>query len=92
MPVRIFCSILLVILVSSCGSFLCDYTKTNEGGLRSKNKYKSYIKKRIDPSIVGLDTSVVYSRIHYKYIESSKRYVVIEDSLIVNTDIYKILC
>ncbi|KZS41427.1 hypothetical protein AWE51_22250 [Aquimarina aggregata] len=86
--VRIFFSILLIIITSSCGSFLCDYTGTQEGGLRSKNKYKSYIKKRINPAIVGIDTNVIYKDIHHKYTEGNEKFGPETDSLSLNTDVY----
>lgn len=71
--VKRFCFLILITLFfNACGSFLCDYTRTSQGGLRSKKLYKKYSKKTVDPSEMGIDVNSVYKMISKKYYENKK--------------------
>jgi hypothetical protein len=53
---------LFITLLSSCGDY---YLATPDGGgLRSKRKYKWFIKSRINPESIGIDTEVIYKKTH----------------------------
>ncbi|TPN83887.1 hypothetical protein [Aquimarina algicola] len=73
-----FCLVVFsMFCLSSCGFFnICDHTGSIGGtGLRSKQLYKKYLKKRINPNDKEIRTDAVYQDLGYYYDE-------IEDTLV----------
>lgn len=82
--VKIVKSLMVIILFSSC----CDHYLTPLGGLRSKEKYKKYLDKRVNPENFEISTKHLYFSIDYKYEEVNKRFSKIEDSVTLNRNSY----
>jgi len=82
-----FCYLVVVVLFfSSCGSFMCD--RFTSEGFPDNSISRSYIKRRINPTMFGIDTNAVYKDINYKYEESKKQDVPIISKGALNTDLY----
>ncbi|MGY0408761.1 MAG: hypothetical protein ACWIPJ_10480 [Polaribacter sp.] len=80
--------LVLIVLIICTSCFFQDYTGTDIEGLKSKNKYKKYLNKRIDPVIVGLDTAVIYRDINLIYDKEYNRNIIDSDSLSFTVDSY----
>ncbi|QFS29029.1 metallophosphoesterase family protein [Tenacibaculum mesophilum] len=52
---------IIIFIISSCG----DHYLTSSNGLRSKNFYKRYIDKRINPNTIEIKTDIIYIDSHY---------------------------
>ncbi|WP_298779543.1 hypothetical protein [uncultured Polaribacter sp.] len=50
-------------------SCYCDYVFTSEKGMRSKNYYKKYLDRRINPNKIGIETDSVVYRLLFFYSE-----------------------
>lgn len=71
---------------TSC--FYCDYITTVDSGLRSRRSFKKYLNKLVDPTLVSVDTTVVYKSIPYMYEEYYKKMMKETDPLSFERDYY----
>ena len=80
--------IILLIFGINYSCFHCDYTATSSNGLRSKKAYKKYLKHRINPETLNIETDLVYKSIKYSFDEERKLFSKIKDSVNLKKDFY----